>query len=618
MANYSTKNYPGADSPFNYNSPKYSVTPGSLGFTTDPRTANILKDVSGKLSSGIKQMELEFVSPEIFDSIPKQQLEEVRRLAKLTGVDLSIHGPVMDTAGFAGQQGFSELNRQASERRLIQTLERSHELKPEGNINVTFHSSEGILGSEFETLGPLGERKHKKLIAVNRQTGQMMPMESDVRYTPGGGLKQEIREKLESGKITNEQLSKQLSEGRITRDDIFSFESKNTPEENIDISNNSQWNSEITPILFNKEKADEILQQNYPLVKNLLESGESINPRALTQPQQEALQNIQHAGTYLGEILKKANSSFSKAYEYGNEEQRKALKKISDDFGSIIHSKEGKTVIGQANALQLLLDNLGNPNLAPEIFVPIEKFAIEKSSQTFGNTAYAAYKKFGTKAPIISIENPPAGHALSTAEDLRKLIEESRKKFQERLIKDEKMSERQAQQTAEKLIGATWDVGHINMIRKQGFSEKDVIKQAEVIAPMLKHVHLSDNFGFEHTELPMGMGNVPIKEIMEKLGQKGYEAKKIIEASGWWQHFQTPPLQETLEALGSPVYSMNMGPYWQQSASLQQGYFSGYGGMLPDIHYQQFGAGFSQLPSELGGSIGGGSSGGRMSGRPME
>src|SRR3989339_404455 len=565
MANYSTKNYPGADSPFNYNSPKYSVAPGSLGFTTDPRTANILKDVSGKLSSGVKQMELEFVSPEIFDSIPKQQLEEVRRLAKLTGVDLSIHGPVMDTAGFAGQQGFSELNRQASERRLIQTLERSHELKPEGNINVTFHSSEGILGSEFETLGPLGERKHKKLIAVNKQTGQMMPMESDVRYTLGGGLKQEIREKLESGKITNEQLSKQLSEGRITRDDIFSFESKYTPEENIRISNKSQWDSEITPILFNKEKVDEILQQNYPLVKNLLESREQIKIEALPQPQQEALQNIQHAETYLREIHKKADGSFSKAYQYGNEEQRKALKKISDGFGDVIHTKEGQTILGQAKALQLLLDNLGNPNLAPEIFVPIEKFAIEKSSQTFGNTAYAAYKKFGTKAPIISIENPPAGHALSTAEDLRKLIEESRKKFQERLIKDEKMSERQAQQTAEKLIGATWDVGHINMIRK-----------------------------------------------------KGYEAKKIIEASGRWHHFQTPPLQETLEALGSPVYSMNMGPYWQQAASLQQGYFSGYGGMLPDIHYQQFGAGFSQLPSELGGSIGGGGSGGRMSGRPME
>ena len=48
-------------------------------------------------------------------------------------------------------------------------------------------------------------------------------------------------------------------------------------------------------------------------------------------------------------------------------------------------------------------------------------------------------------------------------------------------------------------------------------------------------VHLSDNFGMEHTELPMGMGNVPLKEVMEKLGQKGYEARKIIEAGHWWR-----------------------------------------------------------------------------------
>ena len=40
-------------------------------------------------------------------------------------------------------------------------------------------------------------------------------------------------------------------------------------------------------------------------------------------------------------------------------------------------------------------------------------------------------------------------------------------------------------EAAEKLIGATWDVGHINMIRKQGFSEKDVINEAEIIAPFV-------------------------------------------------------------------------------------------------------------------------------------
>ena len=107
------------------------------------------------------------------------------------------------------------------------------------------------------------------------------------------------------------------------------------------------------------------------------------------------------------------------------------------------------------------------------------------------------------------------------------------------------------------------------MIRKQGFDEKDVVKETEEIAKLVKHIHLSDNFGFEHTELPMGMGNVPIGEIMKKLGEKGYEAKKIIEAGNWWQHFKTPPVTETFEAFGSPVYSVQ-GPYWNQSLGFQQ------------------------------------------------
>ena len=74
------------------------------------------------------------------------------------------------------------------------------------------------------------------------------------------------------------------------------------------------------------------------------------------------------------------------------------------------------------------------------------------------------------------------------------------------------------------------------MLRKYGYNEQDIVKESEKIAPLLKHIHLSDNFGFEHTELPMGMGNVPIKQIMEKLGDKGFEARKVIEAAGWWQH----------------------------------------------------------------------------------
>ncbi|MEI6732084.1 MAG: hypothetical protein WCK90_05415, partial [archaeon] len=139
----------------------------------------------------------------------------------------------------------------------------------------------------------------------------------------------------------------------------------------------------------------------------------------------------------------------------------------------------------------------------------------------------------------------------------------------------------------------------------------------KAVAKDIKHIYLSDNFGFEHTELPMGMGNVPTEghlKAMKEYGTKMDGIKKVIEAGDWWQHFQTSPLVPTLEAFGSPVYGMKMAPYWNAAANTHGGYFAGYG-MNPDVHHTLYGAGFSNLPVELGGQMSGRS---RMSGNPME
>src|SRR3990167_5109605 len=97
------------------------VSAGSLSTTTDPRTANIIKEVSDKLSSGLKNMEVTAISPEIFDSIPKQHLKEVHRLAKLTGIDVSMHGIIIEPSGI-GQQGFNESERETAERKITDVL----------------------------------------------------------------------------------------------------------------------------------------------------------------------------------------------------------------------------------------------------------------------------------------------------------------------------------------------------------------------------------------------------------------------------------------------------------------------------------------------------------------
>ncbi len=576
------------------------VTAGSLGMTTDPRSANILKEVSEKLSSGVKNIELATVSPEIFDSIPKQYFKEVNRMAKLTGVDVSLHGPVMDVAGMS-QQGFSEASREAAERKVAETLLRSHELNPSGNITVNFHSAEGIQGSQFlpfaeiEKLKKEGiESKYKRIIAVNKESGRMIPLEPEIKYYPG---------------METKELEKGMHE---------------TPEEKLGKWNSSEWENSINQVFFNQERAQEILGKNQVQIQHLFDSINEMRERkmdmieinkTLSPSQKQAYSNFMSANNYLEDVYQQVNALFSKAYEFGTNEQKDQLKNLNVEFRQEME-KNGKDPFGRAQAIRFLTNELKKREFVPEMYTKIEDFAMEKSAQTFGNAAWQSYKKFKDSAPILVIENPPAGFALSTGEDIKGIVEASRKKFVEN-AKKEGMGEREAERTAEKFIGATWDVGHINMLRKYGYKEEDIVKETEKVAHLVKHVHLSDNFGFEHTELPMGMGNVPLNEMLKKLGEKGFDAKKIIEAGAWWQHFRSSPFQESLEAMGSPIYGMKMAPYWSQAPGLYQGYFSGYGQMLPQINYETFGAGFSRLPSELGGQAAG-AQGSRMSGRPME
>jgi len=194
----------------------------------------------------------------------------MRELGKLTGVDVSVHAPVIDSAGMT-QQGFSELNREAAERKITEFMMRSHELNPDGNIPVTFHSAEGIPGSEWKTLGGEGkEREAKRLIAIDKDSGKMVPLEFEKKYYPGS----EINEK-----------------GEIE-------ETKYTPEKNLQIINVTDWDNKISQLFFNKERADEILEQNRIQIEHLFkelnekkERGE--DPlKGLTPTQQKAFMKL--------------------------------------------------------------------------------------------------------------------------------------------------------------------------------------------------------------------------------------------------------------------------------------------------------------------------------------
>lgn len=580
----------------------YRTPVSKLGVSTDPRTANILKEVSEKIAPGQKVIELSLIdlgSP--IEAIPKQHFDEIKRLSKLTGVEVTVHGPITDASGVVEGRAFDEGRRQQVERKLLQALEKAHQINPDGNIPVTFHTSNQLPGPTWEK-NEKGEMITAVMPIVNRETGQINQVKAETEYCP--------------------ELDKQ---GQIVS-------KYHDVDKKLSIMNNTEWDNSLRQLIVPKEHADRILRETFPLVRDvlpLLQEGK-IKPEHLTETQKAYFSRFSNAHEQLEEVQMHLTNIFDKAYKAylaeKNERGENYLKRIAEDFRE--NAKKGD-MMSHSNALQGFMEELRPEKLIqehigiPKAYVPTEDYALEKTAESYGNVALEAYKKFGYKkekdtTPLILIENPPAGGGLSTGEALSKLVKKSKENFIEKAKEKLGMSEAEAKKRAEELIGVTWDVGHINQMRRFGFEGKDIIKQAEIVAPLVKHVHLSDNFGLDNVELPMGMGNVDFKEVMQKLGVNGEKARKIVEAAHWWQFQQTSPVGVSMEALGSPIYAMKQAPYWNQREGFWQGYNSGFeGNWLPQINYETFGGGFSNLPKEIGGQRGQ-TGRSRMSGTPME
>ena len=557
-----------------------------LSVSTDPRTANIVKEIGAKISSGVKNIEVSQVMPEVFDSIPKQQFEELNKLIKLAGVKVTLHGPLIDASGLT-QQGFTESGRESAERHIKSVIDRNQLLIPEGGNPITFHSANQLPGKIKPKDG-----KVEEIIVINPESGETNRIPLKERHFPGEIEKDEKRE--------------------------------------IEHANQDAWSSQLTNLGYSTERASEAIQvteKHYALIED--EKRRGIEP---SSEQKQIVQTFNVGRNYLSDSYRQLKILYDKAYNAADENGSRKNKEMLEELGRKIKNNVNEINKNPKDLRNLeLMKNIIQEGLevfqgmdAPKLFKPLKEFAQDKTTTTFGNAALHAYREYGDKAPIVSIENPPvdSGSEFTTGEDIKNLVKESREKFVKAAVKEKILSESEAKKQAAKLIGATWDVGHINTLRKFGYDKKDILKETEKVAPFVKHVHLADNFGMKDSELPMGMGNVPIKEIMQKLGKEGYKGKKVIEALQWWQHFSpggkhTPPLNPTVQAFGSPMYSTGPGPYWNQSIGLHQDYLGGYGQILPDINFQTFGAGFSQLPMELGGQRPG-AQGSRMSGNPME
>lgn len=551
---------------------QYPVSAGGISTSLDARTANQIKEVSEMLNTGIKNIEIAGHSPGVFEAIPQEHLRELNRMAKLNKVDFSLHAPMIDATGIT-PQGWDRMTQKNAQEQMWNAVERGHDLDPNGNIIVNFHASTTEIPGAVTLMKEGGKEKKVAEVFINTTDGKMAQLKEELSYYEGEGAK-----------------AKML-----------------TPEERIEKYNKENWTKQITNLNYYTDLSEGRIQNGYKILGQA--EGIVSDPEKKQELIKEGKKELMHGKYYLKDCARSMEEFYNDVFKNASKEEQKQLMTIRDNLKS--YEKKFDTLESNPKEMENFKAIIENGlqvmgEMKPKIFESIRDFAVEKSAETFANIALKGYDKFGSTAPVIVIENHPAQQSLlTTGQDIRDVVDKARELFIKKAIEDG-MSESQAKKQAEKLIGATWDVGHINMLRKFGYTEKDIVKETEKVAPVVKHIHLSDNFGYEHTELPMGMGNVPIKDIMEKLGKQGFESKKVVEALSWWQHFSqggktNPPFVPTMQAFGSQLYSG--APSWNQIYGIPGGYFSGYGTMLPEQHFQIYGAGFTALPGELGGQI---------------
>lgn len=600
----------------------YTLKPSNFGFPSDPRTANQIDAVSKKLNTGAKTIEVSAVNISkgegpmgLLDYIPKQHFAEIRRLKELAGAELTFHAPLVEATGY-GENGWNEAQRKQVEREVLSAVQRGHELDPKGNIVITFHTSNGLPEPESKVLvKEKGEVKEvaSRVLVINERTGRVGVIPGEQKdffenkaINPAEQIKdynqRQWSESLQQVTRLADQAKISLVRGTNLRDDEG-------------IQKNPEFRSTVNELYKTAEKDPKKFEEFLGVLNSEVERDvalQTVNEFGFAQRYAE--------GAYLN-LKEIYNEAYDSAEKQKNNPLKKSLEEVRKEVVPRLDEykkdpEKLKEFIDEIAKATRRLSNLGEDIKVPQQFRSLKEFAVDKASETFANAAFDAYKQFGKSTPVISLENPPAGSGINRAEDIKELVEASHKKFIAKAMKDG-MSEKEAEKKAQQIIGVTWDVGHINMIRKFGYGDKELKKQTETIAPYVKHIHLSDNFGLAHTELPMGMGNVPIKEHEEALkkqfGEKFNKIKQIVETGGWFADFKTTPFRETLAAFGSPLYPMQMGSYWRQTPI--SGYFAGYGKTLPDIHFQTYGAGFSSLPTDLGGEIPGRS---RVSGNPLE
>jgi tetratricopeptide (TPR) repeat protein len=573
----------------------YRIPFQKLGATTSVRLANQLAEVTSRLNTGMKIVEAGVLSPVTFEQIPKQHFEEIGRLAELTGAEITWHFPFVELSGVADGR-IDETERKSAEAFMWNFVEKVMKSmrKPQP---ITIHPAvSGIPPSYF------GEEEKMKIgvyDAIDNRIGMVdiknvLSREEIEKYKdqlPKVALEkinQHVWRKSFEPLLIN--LSEFVSEARVSEKIMEEIENRKRLLDSIVARETARRKNNFLDL--SEEEKREILKledakQYYSEMKALEMQLNAINLRF------NRLVDVEK------ELLRISKESGERGMVEGSLEE---IKKAEEYFNKALQLRD-QNKIEEASSLMINSINLLWKNV-PKVMDFSENVVKEKIAETVSNVAIKAYENFKDNAPVFCFENLFPTMAFGNAESLKALIEETRQKFVEKM--KPKIGEKKAKEIAEKIIGATWDIGHINIWKKYGVKPEEIKVEMEKIRPFIKHIHIADNFGFEDSHLPPGMGGIEpeifgkIKEIIEKQGAKAVLEIPTLAIPEYG--FGVSPYPYAFAGLGSPIYTYTMAPFWNQALAAElPAYFTGYGPILPERHFEFYGGGFAALPVELGG-----------------
>lgn len=588
--------------------------PAALGTSANPMQ-NQVQALQAKIREGASRVELEFPgvgkgssqspTPE---SYGKKERQDIRELAKATGVKTSTHATFQMTgfSGFDPQRGFSDELRYRNVKEIKKAIEFAAEATTGGA--VVFHTGEwqrpisefwgkkkDVYDATFE--GYEEEPERAAHFMVDSRTGEFVSAirKDKLLYRPKYYT-------AATYKLTKDRVGKYdpVKKGILEPDDWVDMNGNY-----IDPSDPNRL-FERVPVWDEEHTRFEVEEYDWKRIENEVKEynkkyGKNLTPEQYFVQIEEENKILQAKGHSLfyahrynelkwqADKLREALQFYQQLDKNLPEEEKWKLMIQRGMYGipgQYIQTEKESIPAMLHRELKNIMDNMRHTHEASSAadaqakerqellkrIKPVHEYGIEKSAEGVARAGMFAYEqteknKKHLEEPIyVAPENWQTQMFGSHPEEMIQLIEKSREKMKEFLVQQRGKSKEEAEKLAKQHIKATIDIGHLNLWRqhfkaKPGESEEARNKRfnkwvIEKTKKMIKkgvigHVHIADNLGWDDEHLTPGEGNAPIREFVKELEKAGF--KDFIIEPGSFNPLRALP--DTWRYFGSPIYA---------------------------------------------------------------